>query len=225
MTSAETTTGPLAGASKLPGVGSSVLIAAALIALYLLPQFVASTYLLHMLILISINVTVGSAWNVIGGYAGQYSIGHAAYFGVGAYTVMILLQSRQVAPWWGVWAGVLASLVVALIIGSICFRLRGPYFVLASIAVTEIVRVSALNLKDLTNGAEGILVINIPPLVIGGTQVTDWMSKVPYYYIGLTLALLASRPSGKIRTPPTPSASICRSTRTSHSRCRQSSRP
>ena len=166
------------------------LLLASVSALYLVPRYVESTYTLHMLILIFINITLGSAWNLIGGYAGQYSVGHAAYFGVGAYTVMMLWQLRQVAPWWGVLGGGLAAVVVALIIGSICFRLRGPYFVLASIAVAEILRVSVLNLKQMTNGAEGILVITLPPLVVGGTRITDWMSKVPFYYIGLTLALL-----------------------------------
>lgn len=163
---------------------------AAVAALFLLPRFVDSTYALHMLILIFINVIVGSSWNILGGYTGQYSVGHSAYFGIGAYTVMILLSTKQIAPWWGVWAGALAALAIAVIIGSICFRLRGPYFVLASIAVAEIFRVSALNLKNLTNGAEGILVIEIPPLVIAGRTVTDWMSKVPFYYAGLVFVLL-----------------------------------
>ena len=159
-------------------------------ALCILPLFVESTYVLHIMILIFINVILGSSWNILAGYAGQYSVGHAAYFGVGAYTTMILLQFKHVAPWYGIWAGVLAALVTALIVGSICFRLRGPYFVLASIAVAEIFRVSALNLKNITNGAEGILVTEIPPLRIGKTIITDWVSKIPFYYTGLVIALI-----------------------------------
>ncbi len=143
-----------------------------------------------MMILIFISVIMGSSWNILGGFTGQYSVGHAAYFGVGAYTTMVLLQFRQVAPWIGIWAGAGAALVTALVIGSICFRLRGPYFVLASIAVAEIFRVSALNLKNVTNGAEGVLVTEIPPLMIGETMVTDWVSKVPFYYTSLAFALL-----------------------------------
>lgn len=175
------------------------LLVTSLAGLFILPTIVESTYALHMMILIFINVTVGSAWNIIGGYTGQYSVGHAAYFGAGAYTVMMLLQFRQVAPWWGVWAGAAVSVLVALIIGSICFRLRGPYFVLASIAVAEIFRVSALNLKDITNGAEGILVTEIPPLVIGGRLITDWVSKVPFYYAGLSFALIVILVSWLVR--------------------------
>jgi len=158
--------------------------------LIILPLYVESTYIFHMMILIFINVIVGSAWNIVGGYAGQYSVGHAAYFGVGAYTTMMLMQFKHVAPWWGVWVGTGVAVVTALVIGSICFRLRGPYFVLASIAVAEIFRVTALNVKDFTNGAEGILVTEIPPLTFGETVLTDWSTKVPFYYAGLGFAFM-----------------------------------
>lgn len=158
-------------------------------ALFLLPKFVTSTYALHIMILIFISVIMGSAWNILGGYTGQYSVGHAAYFGVGAYTTMILLQYRHIAPWYGIWAGVAVAVATGLVIGSICFRLRGPYFVLASIAVAEIFRVAALNLPGLTNGAEGILITEVPMFRIGDTIITDFMSKVPFYYIGLAMAI------------------------------------
>jgi branched-chain amino acid transport system permease protein len=88
------------------------------------------------------------------------------------------------------WGGMVVVIVVALSIGSICFRLRGPYFVLASIAVAEIIRLAAINLKDFTNGAEGILATEIPPFKIGETLVTDFLTKVPYYYIALIFALV-----------------------------------
>jgi branched-chain amino acid transport system permease protein len=178
-------TNNIRGSSKL-----SVVIGIALVALlFLVPKFVTSTYALHIMILIFISVITGSAWNILGGYTGQYSVGHSAYFGVGAYTTMILLQYRHIAPWYGVWVGAAVALATGLIIGSICFRLRGPYFVLASIAVAEIFRVTALNLNNLTNGAEGILITEIPPLKIGNTVITDFLSKVPFYYTGLVMAL------------------------------------
>lgn len=162
----------------------------AVAALFLVPKFVESTYALHIMVLIFISVIMGSGWNILGGYTGQYSVGHAAYFGAGAYTTMILLQYRQIAPWYGIWAGIAVAVLVGLIIGSICFRLRGPYFVLASIAVAEIFRVTALNLPGLTNGAEGILITGVPPLKIGNTVITDFISKVPFYYTGLVIALV-----------------------------------
>jgi branched-chain amino acid transport system permease protein len=167
-----------------------VLITFSIGALLMLPLFVESTYMLHMLIMVFISVIAGSSWNILAGYAGQYSVGHAAYFGIGAYTTMALLQFRHITPWWGIWVGAIVALVAALIIGSICFRLRGPYFVLASIAMTEILRVCALNLKDITNGAEGILVTEIPPLIVAGREITDWSSKVPFYYAGLLFVIV-----------------------------------
>ena len=181
---------PLVVIERKTSILPRLAIVALVAGLFFVPQFVESTYALHIMILIFINVIVGSSWNVIGGYTGQYSVGHSAYFGVGAYAVMMLLQFKGLAPWWGVWVGALAALLVAIVIGSICFRLRGPYFVLASIAVAEIFRVTALNLKNVTNGAEGILVTEIPPLVIAGRQITDWFSKVPFYYTGLVFAIL-----------------------------------
>ncbi len=167
-----------------------VITLAVVASLFFFPRLVESTYALHMMILIFISIIMGSSWNILGGYTGQYSVGHAAYFGVGAYTTMMLLQFKQIPPWYGMWVGMLAALATALIIGSICFRLRGPYFVLASIAVAEIFRVTTLNLKDVTNGAEGILTTELPPFKIGGTVVTDFVSKVPFYYVGLTCVLL-----------------------------------
>ncbi len=155
-----------------------------------IPRFVDSPYSLHMMILLFLSVAQGQSWNILGGYAGQHSVGHAAYFGVGAYTTMMLMHTWQIAPWFGVWAGIVLVIVVALIIGSICFRLRGPYFVLASIAVAEILRLSAINLTSLTNGAEGILATELPAFKIGATVVTDFATKVPFYYIGLFLVLL-----------------------------------
>ena len=168
----------------------AILVLGALGSLLILPRYVDSPYALHMMILLFMSVMMGQSWNILGGYAGQHSVGHAAYFGVGAYTTMMLMHTRQIAPWYGVWAGIALVIVVALIIGSICFRLRGPYFVLASIAVAEILRLSAINLTTLTNGAEGILATELPAFTIGGALITDFATKVPFYYIGLFLVAL-----------------------------------
>lgn len=167
------------------------LACAALLGLTLLPGVIESPYALHIFILIFLAIASGEAWNVLGGYTGQYSVGHAAYYGVGAYTTMILLQKSHVPPWLGLWPAVGLAVLVALVIGSICFRLRGPYFVLASIAVAEIMRLVALTWKDVTNGAEGMLASDIPPLTLGGWVITDFLSKVPFYYASLALAACA----------------------------------
>lgn len=168
----------------------ALLLLAALAALVALPAAVTSPYALHVMILLFLAVIQGESWNVLGGYTGQYSVGHAAWFGVGAYATLMLMQFKHVAPWWGVWPAVVLAVGAALVVGSITFRLRGPYFVLASIAVAEVFRLVALNWKDMTNGAEGILTSDLPPLQVAGHVVTDFATKVPFYYAGLALAVL-----------------------------------
>jgi len=160
-----------------------------LVALALVPIWLTSPYPLHIFILLFIAVAMGESWNVLGGFAGQYSVGHSAWYGLGAYGAFILLQRKAIAPWFGVWVALAAAVIIALAVGWITFRLRGPYFVLASIAVAEIIRLLALNTKDLTNGAEGILASDLPPLKLGGTVITDWNSKTPYFYMGLAMAV------------------------------------
>lgn len=171
-------------------IAKAVAAAAVLMLLYAFPAAVGSPYALHIMILLFLSIIMGESWNILGGYTGQYSVGHAAFFGTGAYTTMLLMQYHHVPPWYGMCAGMAAATGVALIIGSICFRLRGPYFVLASIASAEIIRLVALNLKDATNGAEGILATEIPPLKIGSILITDFLTKTPFYYTGLSLAIL-----------------------------------
>ncbi|NTU97725.1 MAG: branched-chain amino acid ABC transporter permease [Chlorobiaceae bacterium] len=124
--------------------------------------------------------SLASAWNIVGGYAGQFSFGHAAYFGAGAYTTSILLTTGNPGIPLCVAAGVAVSCVIALLTGAIVFRLRGHYFALASIAVAEIVRLTALNL-DITGGAQGILVTDV------SFGALDMNSKNPFYYAMLFL--------------------------------------
>lgn len=155
----------------------------------LVPQFSRKPLILHMWIMVFLAVAQGSAWNVVGGYAGQYSVGHAAYFGVGGYITMLLLELHQVAPWYGIGLAVVGSLILSVIIGSITFRLRGPYFVLASIAMAEIIRLAALHFRDFTRGAEGILLSGIPPLTTPWFTV-KFLGKVPFFYATLGLAVI-----------------------------------
>jgi branched-chain amino acid transport system permease protein len=172
------------GSAWLPLVAA----VAAVAVLAAVPAFVSNPYVLHIMILLFLSVIMGSAWNVVGGYAGQYSVGHAAYYGIGAYFTLILMTQYQIMPWWGTWVAMAAALAVALVVGSITFRLRGPYFVLASIAVAEVIRLTVLNWKSVTNGAEGILSGPIPRITIGETTI-KFISKVPFYYVGLAMVV------------------------------------
>lgn len=137
------------------------------------PLIVSSTYWLHLFILVLLWIVLGQAWNLIGGYTGQISYGHAAFFGMGAYTTALIYQATGSAAlaWWGLVAGGLTAMLLAIVIGWICFRLRGPYFGLSVLALAEVLRLVATNWKDLTNGAEGIVFI------------PAFSSKAAYFYI------------------------------------------
>jgi branched-chain amino acid transport system permease protein len=166
-----------------------LIFVAFVVGLALFPQFVKKPYVLHMGVVLFLAIIQGQAWNVIGGYAGQYSVGHAAYFGVGAYTTMMLLELRHVAPWVGLWVAVANAVILSLVIGSITFRLRGPYFVLASISVAEVMRLAALHFKGFTRGAEGFLVSELPTLHLFGTDI-DFITKRSFYWAGLLVAVV-----------------------------------
>jgi branched-chain amino acid transport system permease protein len=153
------------------------------------PSFVKKPYVLHMGVMLFLAVIQGQAWNVIGGYTGQYSVGHAAYFGVGAYVTMMLLELRQIPPWWGIWAAAAAAVLLSVVIGAITFRLRGPYFVLASISVAEIIRLATLHFKGFTRGAEGFLLSSIPTLKLFGLEI-EFLTKRTFYFTGLLLAVV-----------------------------------
>jgi branched-chain amino acid transport system permease protein len=159
----------------------------------LLPMLIGDNpYLTGILISLLMMATLASAWNIIGGYAGQFSFGHAAYFGAGAYTTSILLTLMKLNLLACMGAGVIVACVIALLTGSVVFRLRGHYFALASIAVAEIVRLTALNL-EITGGAQGILLSEV---TFGNL---DLNSKNPFYYAMLLLLMVTLGVSAWLR--------------------------
>ncbi len=123
------------------------------------------------------------AWNLIGGYAKQLSLGHAAYFGLGAYTSTILLIRFGVSPWIGILAGGVVAMLASLPIGAVCFRLRGPYFAIATIATAQVLMLLFLKFRDFAWGAEGTTLPNLgnAPLMM------QFDAKSAYYYIALGL--------------------------------------
>src|SRR5512146_3160179 len=96
--------------------------------LALLPLARPSSYAMHMLIIVIMWSVIGMAWNLLGGYCGQVSFGHAAFFGAGAYTSGILYHHFGVSGWWGLPLSVVVTALVSFFIGFVCLRLRGPYF-------------------------------------------------------------------------------------------------
>ena len=126
---------------------------------------------------------IGVAWNLIGGYAKQLSLGHAAYFGLGAYTSTLLQIDFGISPWIGMIAGGVVAMLASLPIGALCFRLRGPYFAIATIATAQVLMLLFLKFRDFAWGAEGTTIPNLgnSPLMM------QFEGKAAYYYIALGL--------------------------------------
>ncbi len=142
---------------------------------------------LHVMIVTFLFAMLGVAWNIMGGYAGMFSFGQAAFFGIGAYASSWLYTAHGVSPWLGLLAGGVLSALIAAAIGFPCSNLRGHYFAIASIAFAEIVRIHFNNWK-LVGAAEGLM---IPMAAPGLATFQFHQTKLPYYYIALGLLLVA----------------------------------
>jgi branched-chain amino acid transport system permease protein len=162
----------------------------ALVAAAVLGPPVASPYLVHILVLVLFFAFLGVAWNLLGGYAGQFSFGHAAFFGIGAYTSTLLLVRLGLSPWLGFVAGGVLAAVFGCFSGYLAFRygLRGPYFALVTLAFAEMLRLVALN-WTVVGGPMGILIpLPRPEEALWRLQ---FPGKLPYYYLMLALLGLA----------------------------------
>jgi branched-chain amino acid transport system permease protein len=151
-----------------------------------LPLAVTSRFALDIFIRVLLFAYIGVAWNLMGGYAKQLSLGHAAYFGLGAYTSTILEIDFGVSPWIGMLAGGVVATLASLPIGALCFRLRGPYFAIATIATAQVLMLLFLKFRDFAWGAEGTTIPNLgdAPLMM------QFESKAAYYYVALGLLAL-----------------------------------
>ncbi len=125
-----------------------------------------------------------SAWNIVGGYAGQVSVGHAVFFGCGAYGTLATYTYLELPPILGLPFGVIASIVIAVVIGVPTLRLSGHYFSMATIAVAELVRLVVTNAEWL-GGAQGLSGPAVPRTLLD----LSFISALPNYY--LFLAVLA----------------------------------
>jgi len=151
--------------------------------LVVLPLVVTNRFAIDIFIRVLLFAFIGVAWNLIGGYAKQLSLGHAAYFGLGAYTSTILQIDFGVSPWIGMLAGGVIAMLASLPIGALCFRLRGPYFAISTIATAQVFMLLFLKFRDFAWGAEGTTIPNLgnAPLMM------QFEAKAAYYYIALGL--------------------------------------
>jgi branched-chain amino acid transport system permease protein len=163
-----------------------ILISAVLgIVLLALPLVVRDIYIMQIMITVLFYAFVGSAWNIVGGYAGSLSLGHSAYIGIGAYTSSILLIQGGVTPWIGMFVGGFVAMALGLVIGYPSLRLRGPYFALGSFAFAAILQLWFLDTQEFLGlkirGARGILV----PVLGNAPLKFQFVEKWPYYYVML----------------------------------------
>lgn len=167
------------------GLGPLVL-ALALVVLATIGPLLDS-YLLHIMILIYLYAYLGASWNILSGYAGQFSFGHATFFGVGAYTSTLLFMNWGISPWIGLLASGLVSMAFGLLIGFLSFRygLRGVYFALVTLAFAEMLRVIIVN-SEWANRAQGLLI----PTHGNAPWLFQFTGRLPYYYISLLMLVL-----------------------------------
>jgi branched-chain amino acid transport system permease protein len=118
--------------------------------------FTRNPFYLNILFMILLYAGLSGAWNIIGGFAGQLSLGHSAFFGIGAYTSGLLFVKCGVPPILGIFAGMGTASLLAAVIGIPCFRLKGPFFSLATIAIAEVLQILAVYFKKITEGSEGL---------------------------------------------------------------------
>ncbi|APX75752.1 branched-chain amino acid ABC transporter ATP-binding protein/permease [Achromobacter insolitus] len=165
-----------------------------LIAMFLLPVIMGTPFWTNLFVLLFVFSALSVAWNIVGGYAGQLSLGHAVFYGIGGYTATLLTQNFGISPWFGMLAGAAISGAVAILISYPTLRLRGPFFALATIAILEVVRLLVIHEESWTGGSSGISL----PLNIGWTWIV-FREKVNYVIIAFALFLLVTWVSWYIR--------------------------
>lgn len=152
--------------------------------LLVLPIVIDDSFVYHIFVTICIFAALSTAWNIVGGFAGQLSLGHGIFYGIGAYVGMMLVN-HGITPWIGMFVGAAIAAGVAVVISYPCFRLRGPFFALATIALLEVFHTLAIHFRSVTGGSTGMMV----PLQVGW----EWMifrERLPSLLIAFGLMLL-----------------------------------
>jgi len=163
------------------------LVGGLLLLLVAIPQLTDSYFVINAFILAFLFASLGQAWNIIGGYAGQVSIGHAVFYGAGAYTTTVLSTYYGISPLIGLFVGGVVASVVGIAIGAVTFRLRYHYFAMGTLAISLIAH-TIFQRWDFINAAAGL---EYPLTKAGSVTTLIFRSQEPYYYlIGLYMVLV-----------------------------------
>ena len=172
--------------SRLRAISSDYYWLVAVVVVFGLVSLFLDQFQISLAILILFWALLGAAWNILGGYAGQFSFGHAAFYGIGAYTSVVLLLNFELSPWVGMLAGAALAALFALLMGYLSFRygLKGAYFALATFAFAEMLRLIASEL-EIINTSIGIHV----PLIGGDSWLRLQFEDTPsnFFYAILIL--------------------------------------
>jgi branched-chain amino acid transport system permease protein len=160
-------------------VPAPIIVTVALLAA--VPLATSSNVVLNFLVMALLIAVVGQGWNVLGGYGGQFSFGHAAFFGTGAYVTAILQVRYGVNAWIGLSAGIIGGALVGAVIGALSFRsgLKGSYFALVTLAFAEVLRIIA-SVAPITGAGVGTLIKLDLRL-----EAFQFQSRVPFYWIAV----------------------------------------
>lgn len=153
-----------------------------------LPLVVADQYLLHLGIMVLFYAVLATSLNLVVGYVGEFSLGHTAFLGIGAYAAAICSLKFGLPMWATLPLAALVSALFGLAIGAITLRLQGPYFVIVTLSFAEVLRLIAGNWIALTNGPMGLAGVPQPKLLAAGSNL---FGKQFYFYVALGLAAVA----------------------------------
>lgn len=152
------------------------------------PLVYGQPYILSIGVVTLLYAYLALSWNILGGIAGQLSLGHAAYFGIGAYTSTWLFTRLGLTPWLGMFAGAAIAAAAAILIGAASFRLRGAYYALATLAASMVLKTLAENADTLLGGSRGMEVTLMRDAIL----YFQHTSKVFYYLVALFLVFIAA---------------------------------
>lgn len=159
--------------------------------LFLLPFIIRDRYSQHIMVESLIFIILACSWNLLSGYAGLLNLGHAAFFGIGAYSSALLCINFGLSPWLGLAGGGIVSALFGVILGIPSFRLSGPYLAITTIGFSEIMRMVAMNWVSLTRGSLGLY--DIPPLTpikLSEKLSITFISEQNFYWVTLVFVFL-----------------------------------
>ena len=163
------------------------LISGLIVLLFTLPHFGLNSFYLHLMIMIFMHAVMAQSWNVIAGFSGQISLGHGAFFGIGAYATSFLYVQYGISPWISIFVGIILSGFAAVIIGIPMLRLSGHYFAIATLLIGISFQI-VFQRWEWVGAASGVWI----PMTSGDSwfALQFHSSKMPYYYIFLVFFII-----------------------------------